>query len=228
MMLLNKIDAARLTRGAWMRELALVGGLGVAFLTVLLVVVLGAPTSVDRQLASQIQAIPWGRLAFIPRLGSDLGGGTYGFYLVPALAATTLGALRRWRLLALLLGVFALHYLLISPKLFITAYRPSPEFGVQGAGGLESFPSGHVQWAVSFYGFLAYLGWRVAPQRLRLPLVLTYATVVLATILGRIELGRHWPLDTLAGVLVGLIALRILVVLHAWLHPAAPVEPTTA
>jgi undecaprenyl-diphosphatase len=210
------------------RDIIVVAGLVAAFLTLLGIVSLGAPTSLDRYLAGQIQAIPWGSLAFIPRLGSDLGGGVYGFYVVPAVAATTLGALRRWRLLALLLGVFALHYLLISPKAFITAYRPSPEFGVQGAGGLESFPSGHVQWAVSFYGFLAYLAWRVVPQRLRLPLLLSYATVVLGTILGRIELGRHWPLDTLAGVLVGLIALRILVAVHAWFHPAAPAEPVSA
>lgn len=202
-------------RSVMVREAAVVGGLTAAFLSLLLVVGLSAPTSFDRWLAGVIQAIPWGGLAFVPRVGSDLGGGVYGFYVVPALAAGTFITLRRWRLLALLIAVFLLHYALISPKLFIVAYRPSPDFGVQGAGGLESFPSGHVQWAVSFYGFLAYLAWRIAPRRLRLAVIPIYAAVVLGTMLGRIELGRHWPVDTVAGVLVGLIALRLIVAFHA-------------
>src|SRR5690606_18596313 len=121
---------------------------------------------------------------------------------------------RRWELLIPLAAVFALHYLLISPKLFVTAYRPSPEFGVAGAGGLESFPSGHVQWAVSFYGLLAYIGWRNTTGNVRWAVLAAYAGVVVFTMLGRIELGRHWPLDTIAGVLAGLIALRLLVALH--------------
>jgi undecaprenyl-diphosphatase len=104
---------------------------------------------------------------------------------------------------------------LISPKLFVTAYRPSPDFGVEGVGGLHSFPSGHVQWATSFYGFLAYLAWRVAPARLRSVILLTYAGIVVAAMLGRIELGKHWPIDTLAGVLAGLIALRLIIALDA-------------
>jgi undecaprenyl-diphosphatase len=190
--------------------------------------VAAAPTTFDRWVAGSIQSIPWGAFEAIPRAGSDLGGGVYGFYVIPAVAAVVFAALRRWRLLALLLAVFVLHYLLISPKLFITAYRPSPDFGVQGAGGLESFPSGHVQWAVSFYGFLAYLVWRVAPARLRFAVLPAYAAVVIGTMLGRIELGRHWPIDTLAGVVVGLIALRLVIVLHAWPRRLALAEASAS
>ncbi len=218
--MLSRLAAAvRAKRRVYLCEAALVGSLTAAFLTLLLVVSVSAPTSVDRRLGGAIQSIPWGDLAFIPRIGSDLGGGVYGFYLVPALVTSGFVALRRWRLVALLLAIFVLHYLLISPKLLVTAYRPSPLFGVEGAGGLESFPSGHVEWAVSFYGFLAYLVWRVSPRWWRPAVLLIYTTVVLLTVLGRIELGRHWPVDTLAGALAGLIALRIIVALHAW--PAA-------
>ena len=213
-------------RDACIREVVIVGGLLAAFLTLLLVVDRSAPTPFDRRLAGEIQAIPWGELAVIPRLGSDLGGGVFGLYVAPAVAAAAFVARRRWRLLALLLAVFALHFVTISPKLFITAHRPSPAFGVEGAGGLASFPSGHVQWAVSFYGFLAYLAWRAAPERLRVAVLPTYAAIVLGTMLGRIELGRHWPVDTVAGVLAGLIALRLVIVLHAWPRRSGPVEPS--
>ena len=200
-------------RDFWTRETSILGGLVVPFLVLLFIVERSAPTSVDRWLLGEIQAIPWGGLAFVPGLGSDIGGGAFGLYVAPAGAAAAFVALRSWRLLALLVAVFALHLLLISPKLFVTAHRPSPAFGVEGDGGLRSFPSGHVQWATSFYGFLAYLLWRIAPNRLR-PLVLAaYAAVVLGTMLGRIAQGRHWPIDTLAGVLAGLISVRLIIAL---------------
>ena len=213
-------------RDAWLWELGLLGGLAAAFVTLLLVVAQAAPTAFDRRLAAEIQAIPWGSLAFVPRLGSELGGGVFGLYVVPAGAAVAFAARRRWRLLALLLAVFALHFALISPKLFVTAHRPSPVFGVEGDGGLMSFPSGHVQWAASFYGFLAFLAWRAAPGRLRIVVPLTYGATVVATMLGRIELGRHWPVDTLAGALAGLIALRLVVLLHGWLHQPSRLPPS--
>ena len=202
-------------RDAWIWECGIVGGLFAAFLTLLLVVNYSAPTSLDRRLTGEIQAIPWGALEFVSRLGSDLGGGVFGIVVAPAVVAAGFATWRRWRLLVLLLAVFALHFVMISPKLFVTAYRPSPAFGVEGPGGLHSFPSGHVQWTVSFYGFLAYLAWRVAPARLRVLILPTYAAAVVATMLGRIEQGRHWPLDTVGGVLAGLIALRLVILLHA-------------
>lgn len=36
--------------------------------------------------------------------------------------------------------------------------------------------------------------------------------------LGRIDLGKHWPIDTIAGVLAGLIAVRLLTMLHDWVE----------
>jgi undecaprenyl-diphosphatase len=199
------------------REFVILGGLAGTFMLLLLTVVLWAPSGFDRAVGGAIQSIPWHGFRFVPRFGSDLGGGVYGAFLAPAAIGAFLATTRRWKLLALLGAVFLLHYVLISPKLFITAYRPSPVFGVEGAGGLESFPSGHVQWAVSFYGLLAYLAVeRLQGARARALVVATYALIVLMTMVGRIELGRHWPTDTLAGVLAGLIALRLLVALHRW------------
>ena len=61
-----------------------------------------------------------------------------------------------------------------------------------------------------------------APPRLRIAVVPAYAAVVLATMVGRIELGGHWPIDTVAELLAGLIALRGVMALHAW--PRAPIR----
>jgi membrane-associated phospholipid phosphatase len=209
-------------------ESLVAGGVVAAFLTLLVIVSHSAPTSFDLRFAREIQSIPWGTFAFVPRIGSDLGGGVFGAFVAPTIAAAAFAVLRQWRLLALLLAVVALHFVLISPKLFVPAQRPSPAFGVEGDGGLASFPSGHVQWTVSFYGFLAYLAWRVVPERLRFAVLPAYAAAVLATMVGRIELGRHWPIDTIAGALAGLIALRLVILLHLWPRKVALPELASA
>src|SRR5215203_3197279 len=196
-----------------------------AFIVLLLIVQQAAPTEIDRTLARKIQAIPWGSFAFIPSWGSEIGGGLVGFYVAPILLAASLSYLRRWRLLLLLLGVVVLHYALISPKLFIEAYRPSPRFGVEGGGGLSSFPSGHVQWTVSFWGFVALLAWRFAPERWRPAILVAYPTLVASAMLGRIELGKHWPVDTLAGLIAGVIALNLIIAAQVWLNPTP--QPAT-
>ena len=192
------------------REAAVLGVMLGAFIVLLTVVPHGEPGAFDRRWGSEIQAIPWGDLRFIPKLGSEIGGGSLAFYLAPLAVAGYLAWRREWVLLTALAALFVLHYVTISPKQFLTAPRPSPVFGVEGAGGLESFPSGHVQWSVSFWGFVLLLAWRrFDGGHARVALAAGYALVVAGTMIGRIELGRHWPLDTVAGVLAGLMALRI-------------------
>lgn len=195
----------------WRVDAALLGALLALFAVLATIVTTGGPTDIDRRLALGIQGLPGTRAAF--QLASDVGGGMYGFYVVPALTAAVLAAFRQWRLVALVAIVVALHYVLISPKLLIVAHRPSPLLGVEGAGGLESFPSGHVEWATSFYGLLAYMIARRRPA-LRVPAVAGFVLIVAATMMARIELGRHWPIDTLAGLAVGLVAVRILMRAH--------------
>ena len=210
---MNKLTFARFSEPL-RRELLLVGPLATGFAILLAIVLRGEPTGPDREFTQAIQGFG---LNFLPWLGSEIGGGLYGTVVVPALAGMWFVARRQWKLLALLGAAFALHYVMISPKLFVTAYRPSPAFGVDGGGGLESFPSGHVQWAVSFYGLLTYLMVRNLTDRWQRGAVLgLFALVVVGTMFGRIDLGRHWLTDTVAGVLVGLIALRVLVHLHRW------------
>lgn len=219
---------SRLARGCYQHyrrwETPVLLSLTAVFLSLLTVVDVAGPTGLDVWLTERIQSIPWGDFRFIPETGSLVGGGYIGFYVVPGMAATLFALTGRWQLLLLLLATFLLHYIMISPKLFIEASRPSPLFGVEGGGGLESFPSGHVQWATSFYGLLAYLAWRAVRGNWRWVVAGFYATVVAGAVLGRIELGRHWPIDTLAGVLVGVIALRALIALSEAFAKRRPAE----
>jgi undecaprenyl-diphosphatase len=199
------------------RELLFIGAPLLAFVVLLLIDMQSQPTALDLTLIQDFQSFSWGSLSFLPQLSSDIGGGLYGQYLLPAIVGAVFVTTRQWRLLAVLGAVFVLHLLLISPKAFVEAYRPSPAFGVEGAGGLSSFPSGHVQWSVSFYGLVAFLLWQRWQQTaVRIVIAITYVAIVLMTMVARMDLGRHWPIDTVAGVLAGIIAVRLLILLHDW------------
>jgi membrane-associated phospholipid phosphatase len=118
----------------------------------------------------------------------------------------------------LLVLTFPLHILAQFPKALVDRPRPSSEFaGIAGVGGFQSFPSGHADYAVTFYGFLAYLLMlHTRSHRRRIAIFVLWLLFVLATGFGRIALGRHWALDVLTAYLIGLGLLSGLI----WLHSA--------
>jgi undecaprenyl-diphosphatase len=118
----------------------------------------------------------------------------------------------------LLLLTFPLHVLSQFPKALVDRPRPSPDFaGIDGVGGFQSFPSGHAEYVITFYGFLAYLLMlHVDGRRPRAVIFAAWLILALATGFGRVALGRHWPLDVLASYLIGLGLLSGMI----WLHSA--------
>jgi undecaprenyl-diphosphatase len=90
------------------------------------------------------------------------------------------------------------------------AHRDGPSVTdlLTGAGGLNSFPSGHVVRAVVAYGLIAFVVRRLAPW----PVVRTVAipiAVVLIIIVSfdRLYLDAHWESDVIGGLLLGAIVL---------------------
>ncbi len=84
--------------------------------------------------------------------------------------------------------------------------RPELVAGGIAAPGLHSFPSGHILHTVCVYGFLAYLWGRASKSWLERAFVaLLYLALIVAVALSRLVLGAHWPSDTLAGALIGLV-----------------------
>ncbi|MGE0538735.1 MAG: phosphatase PAP2 family protein [Dehalococcoidia bacterium] len=124
---------------------------------------------------------------------------------------------------AVLLLSFPLHVLAQFPKALIDRPRPSSDFpGIEGVGGVQSFPSGHAEYVVTFYGFLAViLMMRARSWRSRSIIFLVWLVFALATGFGRVALGRHWPIDVLVSYVVGLGLLSGLVWLHSALSAGA-------
>jgi undecaprenyl-diphosphatase len=127
-----------------------------------------------------------------------------------------------------LLVSFPVHVLAQFPKFFLERPRPSEEFeGISGIGGLNSFPSGHSEYVVAFYGFLAYLLILHLPRRVQKVAVASGAVAFALMVgFGRIAGGRHWPVDVLTSYVIGLGILSGLVWLHSsWRAATAVVEP---
>jgi membrane-associated phospholipid phosphatase len=124
---------------------------------------------------------------------------------------------------ALVMLSVPLHILGNFPKAFVARERPSEIIdGVDGLGGMKSFPSGHAEFAVTFYGLLLYLALlHVQNSLARAFLVSGWLVMVLAVGFARIEVGKHWPLDVIAGYAVGLGLLSGLIWLHSSLSAAA-------
>lgn len=99
---------------------------------------------------------------------------------------------------ALRLGGFVLAsaWLNEAAKGVFRAPRPPDQFHKIIQGGY-SFPSGHAQGSASFWGYLAV-------QRRRPGAYVIAAAAVALVSLSRLYLGVHFPIDVLAGVVIGI------------------------
>jgi membrane-associated phospholipid phosphatase len=94
----------------------------------------------------------------------------------------------------------------------IHVYIPEP---------FHSFPSGHTEHCVVYYGFLLYLSFTKPVREWRyhwflLPLQLFAILNILLVGYARVAAGSHWITDALAGYLSGALLLFLLIFLYRW------------
>lgn len=100
--------------------------------------------------------------------------------------------------------------------------RPGPHMvHILMAEPTPSFPSGHVEHCVVYYGFLLYLSFTKPVRQWRyswllIPFQLFAALTILIVGFARLEAGSHWLSDVLAGYLSGALLLTVLIVLYRW------------
>jgi undecaprenyl-diphosphatase len=156
----------------------------------------------------------------------------FGLLLTPLVFAAVAAAYRKWRL-AIALALVPVAKLIVEKgivKPLVERQRPGvtevdPVLRDVPTAG-NSFPSGHAM----IVGAIAMLLW---PHLNRAGRVIT-AVVVVLTLIGRVYLGAHNPLDVVAGVLIGVLiglALGLLtgdVRLAPRRHPSPDDRPSAA
>ncbi len=142
------------------------------------------------------------------RLTSFFGDGIVPFILTP-LAAYFVGKKDKrygWLILAtVILGVLAKEYL----ESLVQADRPEV-YGctvLTNFGNGYSFPSGHVNYYVIFFGLLAYFAWQYQKEKWARYLLIASSLLVASIGYSRYYLGAHWISDIVGGYIFGGLAL---------------------
>jgi undecaprenyl-diphosphatase len=103
-------------------------------------------------------------------------------------------------------------------KLLIARPRPGADI-VRVFAEIDgfSFPSGHVMFYTTFFGFMAFLCYtHLKNPWLRLILVTGFSAIVALVGPSRIYLGEHWASDVLGGYLLGSLTLVAVNQLYRW------------
>jgi undecaprenyl-diphosphatase len=204
-------DLVRVRGGAVRRPTPAVKRLHVAvalslfFAIVLLDAMLRPLAGFDLPLITRIQSVDVPGLERYLALVSDLTG-SVGAIGVWALATVAFATRRIWSaaLAMFLMPVGGVINTLIG-ELLVERTRPH-------LAGLErtslnfeerSFPSGHVEGAMLFYGLIFLLARRIEHRAIRLAVQTGSVVIVASSSFARIWQGAHWPSDVIGALLLG-------------------------
>jgi membrane-associated phospholipid phosphatase len=194
-----------------------------------------APWSLDLQTTNALQQLPRGSW-----LGTAIGWPTTLNDPIPSVSSITLwfivlsliGVIARfrgrWATPWFVTGIFIWLGTMVMWTLFFlidfVVARPRPSSSlihVYIPEPIPTFPSGHVVFAVVYYGFLLYLSlskpvseWRY--RWILIPLQLYAALNILFIGYSRVYEGSHWLTDVFGGYLMGALFLGLLIVLYRW------------
>lgn len=92
-----------------------------------------------------------------------------------------------------------------------------------------SFPSGHVMFYVSLFGFVWYVAYTFSKRSLTRSLVLIFFGMLITLVgVSRIYLGQHWASDVLGAYLLGSTILVGMIIFHQWGKNRFFVQPSVA
>lgn len=189
----------------WHLALLLISG----FVILTLLVSLVSPEVLDLEFSQELQEdqspLLDAGMHFISWFGNGLAPG-----IIPGLAALTfllLGAKREALFSSLTLLSGAVIY---GIKLAINRPRPTADLiRVIEDAQFQSFPSGHVTFYVTFFGFMVFLMYRLSwvwPW-LRWTVAVFCLVLIFGVPFSRMYLGAHWFTDVLGGFIIGLLCL---------------------
>ena len=136
----------------------------------------------------------------------------------------------KWETIVALVSVLGSSALGLGIKVLIDRPRPSANL-VTVINQLKdySFPSGHVLFFVTFFGFLLFLAYTL----LKLSRWRTWLLVILAGMIAligpsRIYVGQHWASDVVAAYLLGSVWLALSILIYRWGKPRFFVDQPVA
>jgi len=148
----------------------------------------------------------WNDVAEIASIPSDT---PVKIGIVALLLVVFPAAFRRWHDWAFLASALVLEVSVYGLSSWIVG-RPRPPVERLADAPTQSWPSGHVAAAVTFYVGLAVVAqWRTDDRRITISTKLAAGVVVVAMMLSRLYLGMHYVTDLFGGVALGVASLFV-------------------
>lgn len=174
--------------------------------------------NLDLLFSREIQSSPPAWISFTLRWVSWPG------YLVPSIILSLLVAFvlavlgERWAAVSALFGSGLSGIVNYLVKIIIRRPRPSSNL-VEVFQSLDSysFPSGHVMFYITLFGFLIFLAMIFHRRSLKRNLLLIFpGAMVLLIGVSRIYLGEHWASDVIGGYILGSLTLLLTIKFYRW------------
>jgi membrane-associated phospholipid phosphatase len=127
----------------------------------------------------------------------------------------------KWETVVILISVLGSSALGLSLKILVDRPRPTADL-VNVISQLKSysFPSGHVLFFVTFFGFLLFLAYTLLkPTWWRTSLLVVLAGMVVLIGPSRIYEGQHWASDVVGAYLIGSVWLALTILIYRWGKP---------
>jgi membrane-associated phospholipid phosphatase len=127
----------------------------------------------------------------------------------------------KWETVVLLISVVGSSALGLGIKFLVDRPRPSADL-VNVINQLKdySFPSGHVLFFTTFFGFLLFLAYTLLkPAWWRVVLLVTLVGMVALIGPSRIYEGQHWASDVIGAYLLGSVWLALSILIYRWGKP---------
>jgi membrane-associated phospholipid phosphatase len=140
-------------------------------------------------------------------------------FLLSALVAFIIYALGlRWEAVTASVAAFLPPIINVLIKEYIRRPRPTVDLvDVFRVLDSFSFPSGHVMFYVSFFGYLWFLVFTLLKKSWRRTLLLiSFSIPILFVGISRIYLGQHWASDVLGAYLLGFLILVGIITFYRW------------
>ena len=194
--------------------------------------------TIDLTVTRAVQTITWHWFALLMQIISFPGIPPQSIALLALVVVVLFAIGLRWEAIGSLIaggGGSAVDTLV---KAIVHRARPSADIVtvVKVISGY-SFPSGHVVFYTSFFGFLIFLAYSLLKRRVVWRSVVLIALGFLVATVGvsRIYLGAHWFSDVLGAYLLGSLWLAFSIYIYRWgkprffvRQPAAPEQPIEA
>lgn len=174
--------------------------------------------ALDLQITKVIQSLDAPLFSWLMSLVSWPGFSPQAMIITGLVVLLIYGFGLRWEALATLSAGLSSAALNVLVKNLIQRPRPLPDMvNVLATLNSYSFPSGHVMFYVSFFGFIGLLAYSLLKPSFQRSLLLIFSGGLVALIgISRIYLGQHWASDVLGAYLLGCLTLAANIQFYRW------------